>query len=122
MGNSDSNENKKTTKGIVRMRFRDLRNGVEKVMDSNDGTVKMKKAEWVMMQSVFTTLATLWADMCKTNGWVGKTDTDVTADLNDTASKCKDMTLTDKERKAKADQMNDLMAQMAALQQQMSDL
>jgi hypothetical protein len=122
MGNSDSNENKKTTKGIVRMRFRDLRNGVEKVMDGNDGTVKMKKDEWVMMQSVFTTLATLWADMCKTNGWVGKTDTDVTADLKDTASKCKDMTMTKAERKAKADAMTDLMQQMADLQQQMDNL
>jgi len=122
MGNSDSNENKKTTKGIVRMRFRDLRNGVEKVMDANDGTVIMKKAEWVMMQSVFTTLATLWTDMCKTNGWVGKTDTDVTADLTDTATKCKDMTLTKAERKAKADAMNVLMQQMADLQQQINDL
>ena len=104
------------------MRFRDLRNGVEKVMDDIDGTVKMTATQWVTLSGVFTTLATLWTDMMKTNDWVGKTDADVSNDLNDTASKVKDMSLTPAERKAKADQLADINEQIRALVALKNDL
>ena len=104
------------------MRFRDLRNGVEKVMDDIDGTVKMTAEQWVTLSGVFTTLATLWTDMMKTNTWVGKTDADVTVDLNDTANKVNDMSLTKAQRKAKLKAKADIDEQIAALVALKNDL
>lgn len=104
------------------MRFRDLRNGVEKVIENMDGTAKLTKTQWVTLSGVFTTLATLWADMSKTNAWAGKSDLSVTTDLNDTATKALNMSLTKAEKAKKAKALNDLMAQMAAIQQTIDNL
>ena len=97
------------------MRFRDLRNGVEKVMDCVDGTVKMTAEQWVTLSGVFTTLSTLWDAMMETNKWAGKVDADVSVDLTATALKVNDMSLTKAQRKAK-------VAKAADLQKQIDDL
>ena len=101
MGNSDSNGKVETNKTVMRMRFRDLRNGVEKVM--------------VTLSGVFTTLSTLWDAMMETNKWAGKVDADVSVDLTATALKVNDMSLTKAQRKAK-------VAKAADLQKQIDDL
>ena len=98
----DNMKNEKTNKAVLQMRFRDLRNGVSKIVEKMDGTLKMTAKQWNTLSGLFLTLATLWDSICETNDFDGTNEMKVVSDLKETAVATKRMAMTPAQRKAHA--------------------
>lgn len=112
---------KDTIVKIIRMRIRDFRNGVENTLNLVHDKIVSKKA-WTQIATISLEMAALWTIMMEHNGLDGKIDKAVIDDMNDLATKAKDMTLTPSQRKAKAQKAKDLQKQIDDLMRQKAEL
>lgn len=118
---SENMKNEKTNKAVLQMRFRDLRNGVSKIVEKVDGTLKMNAQQWTTLSGLFLTMATLWESIVETNEWTGKHELKVVADLKETAVATKRMAMTPSERKAHAQKVKDAQKALADAQKALID-
>ena len=114
-------KNEKTNKAVLQMRFRDLRNGVSKIIENVDGTLKMTAQQWTTLSGLFLTMATLWESVVETNEWKGTHELKVVADLKETAVDAKRMAMTPAQRKAHAKKVKDAQKALADAQKALND-
>lgn len=106
---------KETMVKVLRMRSRDFRNGVLKVLPLKHDKI-VSKEMWETMASISDAIITLNKQMVEKNGLGDNTiDESLQSDMGDLSTKCRMNMLTPAERKAKAKAAKALDAQIAAL-------
>ena len=117
------NENETTIAKALRMRTRDFRNGVQKVLDAKHDKI-MTKNMWETIGEISGLMVDLNEQMCDAlkidvNNSI---DASIRTDMTDLVATCKDMMLTPAERKAKAKAAKALDDQIAELMRQKAEL
>ena len=117
------NENETTIAKALRMRTRDFRNGVQKVLDAKHDKI-VSKQMWETIGQISGLMVEMNEQMC--DGLKIDADNTIDAsirkDMADLAMTCKDMMLSPAERKAKAKAQKDIDDQIAELMRQKANL
>ena len=117
------NDNETTIAKALRMRTRDFRNGVQKVIGAKHEKI-VSKEMWETIGQISGLMVELNEQMC--DGLKIDADNSIDAsirtDMAELASTCKDMMLSPAERKAKAKAAKALDDQIAELMRQKANL
>ena len=117
------NDDQKTIAKALRMRTRDFRNGVQKVLDAKHDKIVTKNM-WETIGEISGLMVDLNEQMCDAlkidvNNSI---DASIRNDMTDLMTTCKDNMLTPAERKAKAKAAKALDDQIAELLRQKAEL
>ncbi len=113
---------KETMVKVLRMRSRDFRNGVLKVLPLKHDKI-VSKEMWETMASISDAIVTLNKQMVEKNGLGDNAiDESLQSDMRDLSTKCRMNMLTPAERKAKAKAAKALDAQIAKLMAKKANL
>lgn len=117
------NDNETTIAKALRMRTRDFRNGIQKVVGAKHEKV-VSKDMWETIGQISGLMVTLNEQMCDGLGLdeTNPIDSSIRTDMTDLVATCKDMMLTPAERKAKAKAAKALDDQIAELMRQKAEL